>query len=272
MHFLLKHPCRWLLIVATCFSTLFAFPVSAEELGINYDNSVDVRIGRRYFERQCARCHGFDARGSDETGAPDLTASLRYAVSEQAMFDVIRDGIDGTSMLPVPAEVPDATVWQLVAYMGSLRIDPNSVTLAGDRAVGEQLFYGKGDCDSCHMVYGRGGRSGPDLSFVGEGKAPTDLLAALIDPDAEVAPRWWRLQITDADGVQREGFRMSEDSFTIRLIDNDTNLWFIPRDQIQSYARNETSSMPAYADLLDDQELDDLVAYLFWLRREEPGQ
>ena len=56
------------------------FPIAhAEDGGTLYNTAVDIRMGNRYFERQCSRCHGFDAKGNDETGAPDLTGRLRRA-------------------------------------------------------------------------------------------------------------------------------------------------------------------------------------------------
>lgn len=245
---------------------------SAEDAGNLYNTNVDIRMGQRYFERQCSRCHGFDAKGNDETGAPDLTGRLNRASSDVGIFNIIREGVPGTAMLPVDSEVPDATVWQLVAYIGSLRYDPSSVELAGNAETGRRLFSGKGNCASCHMVNGRGGRLGPDLSRIGENQRPEDLLNALVNPDDDVAPRWWTIRVTGPDGVAREGFRMNEDSFSLRIMDADDNLWSFPKNQIQGYERSETSTMPSYDQRLTEAELDDLVAYLFSLRREVAQQ
>ena len=249
---------------------MVATPLSrAEDAGNLYNTAVDIRMGERYFERQCSRCHGFDARGNDETGAPDLTGRLSRGSTDVAIFNIIREGIPGTAMLPVAADVPDPEVWQVVAYLDSLRYDPESVVLAGDAAAGSELFWNGSDCADCHMVSGRGSRSGPDLSRVGENRTPEDLLADLVNPQENVAPRWWRLRVTGADGVPREGYRMNEDSFSLRIMDDSENLWSIPKDGLQAYERIEDSNMPSYAETLSESELDDLVAYLFSLRREE---
>ena len=240
----------------------------AEDGGTLYNTAVDIRMGNRYFERQCSRCHGFDARGNDETGAPDLTGTLRRASSDAGIFNIIREGIPGTAMLPVAADVPNPTVWQLVAYINSLRYDPASVDLAGNASSGADLFGGKGECSNCHMVNGQGGRLGPDLSRVGENQTPEDLLQSMLDPDAAVAPRWWTIQVAGRDGEVREGFRMNEDSFSLRIMDIDANLWSFQKRDIESYERSEQSTMPGYGRALSDNELDDLVAYLFSLRRE----
>lgn len=263
-----KYWWKWLLSVGLFSLGFSSFQASAEDAGTVYDTPYDINSGERYFERQCSRCHGFDAKGNDETGAPDLTGRLNRASTDAGVFNIIRSGIQGTAMLPVAESVPDPTVWQLVAYINSLRYDPSLVELDGSAETGMALFRGKGDCDSCHMVHGQGGRLGPDLSRVGEENTPEDLELAMLGPDDEVAPRWWTVRVTGRDGETREGFRMNEDSFSLRIMDNDSNLWSFPKNQIQSYERVEQSTMPSYEQTLTESEIDDLVAYLFSLRKE----
>ena len=47
---------------------------------------------------------------------------------------------------------------------GVTEADNGGVVLAGDAAAGEKFFFGKGNCSGCHMVQGRGGAIGPDLT------------------------------------------------------------------------------------------------------------
>ena len=240
----------------------------AEDAGNLYNTNFDINAGLRYFERQCSRCHGFDAKGNDETGAPDLTGRLTRASTEVGIFNIIRTGIPGTAMLPVASDLPDAQVWQLVAYIGSLSTNPANINLSGSLTNGASLFTNKGDCNSCHMIDGQGGRQGPDLSRVGERRSPEELLSDMLNPHADVAPRWWTIRVTDKSGLVREGLRMNEDSFSVRIIDDDANLWSYPKNQIASFERVEESTMPSYTQALSDSEVDDLVAYLFSLRKE----
>ena len=80
-----------------------------------YITRFDVRMGERLFLRQCSRCHGLDARGNDETGAPDLTTGrFANASSPAGVFAVIRNGVDGTAMIPITPRTPDENIWQLV--------------------------------------------------------------------------------------------------------------------------------------------------------------
>ena len=110
----------------------FAAPAAAQENP--FTTSVDVRMGERLFRAQCGRCHGRDATGNDETGAPDLTTgTFANASSDAGLFDVIRDGIDGTAMIGISPRASDQTVWQIISYVNSLNLDPEDYELPGRR-------------------------------------------------------------------------------------------------------------------------------------------
>jgi len=233
-----------------------------------FDTEVDERIGGRVFLSECGRCHGRDARGNDETGAPDLTRGrLRTASTDAGLFQVIRDGIPGTAMIGI-GWAPDPTIWQIVAYVNTLRIDPGDYDLPGSVDRGRGIFNGKGNCASCHMVKGNGGRRGPDLSTVANRRKPEELKTDLTDPDETVEPRWWTLKVARADGSLVEGLRMNEDTFTLRIMDAEENLWHFSKQELRSLERIETSPMPSVAGTLMASEVDDLVAFLFSLRKE----
>ena len=261
---------RWAgpLLLAGLVVGLWTKDTAAQEVGNLYDTAVDRRMGERQFQRRCSRCHGLDATGNDETGAPDLTGRLSNANSRPEIFRIIREGVAGTAMLPVGAETPDANVWQLVTYIESLRPDPANIDLPGSASSGRQVYDGKGNCASCHMVNCKGGRLGPDLSRVGERHDPDELKTDLTSPNEDVEPRWWTVRVTRQDGSVVHGLRMNEDTFTLRMIDNDDNLWSFVKKDIRSYERVQDSTMPTYGETLSASEIDDLVAYLFSLRKE----
>ena len=95
------------LFVACLVVTGLAIAPDAQEPGNPYTTLVDVRMGQRFFRAQCGRCHGRDARGNDETAAPDLTTGrFQHAGNDAGIFRVIRNGIDGTAMIGIN---PNAT-------------------------------------------------------------------------------------------------------------------------------------------------------------------
>ncbi len=244
-----------------------ATPAAAQENP--FETSVDTRMGQRLFRAQCGRCHGRDATGNDETGAPDLTTgTFTNASTDSGLFTVIREGIDGTAMIGISPRATDQTVWQIVSYINSLNLDPEDYDLAGNVSAGQTIYNGKGNCASCHMVNGAGGRLGPDLSAVANRREPDELATDLTDPNEDVTPRWWTLRVTRADGSVIEGLRMNEDTFTLRIMDEDENLWHFLKSEIRSSERITTSTMPSYGSSLTASEVDDVVAYLFSLRKE----
>lgn len=73
----------------------------------------DVRAGGELFSRECAQCHGSDARGG--TG-PDLTdGQFLRGSSDWALFRTISQGIPGTAM--EERDLAPMAVWQLVAFV-----------------------------------------------------------------------------------------------------------------------------------------------------------
>ena len=229
----------------------------------------DVTTGGSLFGRHCARCHGIDAAGG-EIG-PDLTTGrFKNASTDAGLFRVIADGVPNTAMIGIHRSRIGWTrpVWQLVSYLRSLSGRVENVSLPGNPSEGEGLYREKGGCASCHMVNGTGGRLGPDLSAIGDSRSPEELETDLLDPDERVEPRWWSMRITHQDGTRVEGIRMDEDTYSVRILDFDENLWSFLKSDLRELERIETSTMPGVGGTFTDGELDDVVAYLYSLYTE----
>jgi putative heme-binding domain-containing protein len=158
-------------------------------------------------------------------------------------------------------------VWQIVAYLRSLTGGVR-VEVPGDGAVGASV-YAQADCSSCHVIDGVGGLGGPDLSTIGSRRSPEDLLSDLVDPDARVDPEWWSMRVRHNDGTEVEGRRMGEGTYSVRILDANGRMWSFQKRDLATSERIETSSMPSYRDSLTEDELQDLVAYLYGLTRSE---
>ena len=262
----------WLMqrrILPTLILTALVTPVYAQDAVNPFATGIDRRMGQESYRVHCSLCHGYDAKGGGETAGPNLTTGrYRHATSVAGLFDVIRNGVDGTAMLGINPETPDRVVWQVITYLESLTPNPSDLELPGTPAVGRQLFVGRGNCARCHMVNGEGGRLGPDLSRVAERRDPDELRHDLVSPSADVDPRWWTVTVTRNDGSVVEGLRLSDDTFTLRLIDQRERLWSFSKHDLRSHEQVKTSTMPSVEDSLSAGEVDDLVAYLFSLRKE----
>ena len=247
-----------LLVVVTLSAS-----VLAEEPENPYTSAIDVRMGQRQFQSKCTSCHGLGGTGGEEADGPDLTTGrFQHASTDAGLYEVIRNGIEGTSMRGL-RRARDQVIWQLVTYLRTLSNQVDLASLPGSPETGRAAFE-RLDCGRCHMVGGRGGRLGPDLSRVGERRGPDELAEALTAPNAEVAPRWWTVRVTRADGTVVEGLRMGEDTFNLRIMDGEERLRSFAKASLLSVEREQKSTMPAES--LPDAERDDLVAYLASLR------
>src|SRR5215831_17987574 len=120
--------------------------------------------GSKSFAARCAGCHGADARGTDR--GPGLAVSRRLrARSIPELRALIQKGVPASGMpaFDLPADELDA----LAELVHLLNAPAAEGPWPGDAKAGEQFFFGKGQCTSCHMVQGRGAAVGPDLSNVG---------------------------------------------------------------------------------------------------------
>ena len=253
-------------LASVYLTTAPAVPHAQETTENPFTTTLDVRMGERLFRQQCGRCHGRDAAGG-ELG-PDLTTGFRNSSTDAGLFKIVREGLPNTQMIGISRTATDQSVWMVVSYLNSLN-DTGAADPPGSVAGGMALFNGKGNCASCHMVSGEGGRRGPDLTRVGNRRDPDELASDLSTPDEDVRPRWWTIRVTREDGSIVEGLRMNEDTFSLRLMDEDENLWSFLKGSVRSYERIETSTMPSVDGMLTASEVDDLIAYLFSLRREE---
>src|SRR5579871_4453314 len=118
-----------------------------------------IQAGAALYGRRCGACHGADARGGE---APDLTRNALVTTGPaKGLFNTIRNGVPGTEMPPFA--LPDGQIGQIVAYLYSVARPGMGAPVAGDPAAGRQVFEQAG-CAGCHMIAGKGGFLGPDLS------------------------------------------------------------------------------------------------------------
>src|SRR5258708_7038648 len=141
--------------------------------------------GERSYAKQCAGCHGADALGTDR--GPGLAGNRRVrSRSGDQLRAFIRKGSPGGGMPPfdLPADELDA----LADWLRSLNAPAAQSGALGDPEAGRRFFHAKGNCASCHMVFGGGRAIGPDLSNAGNEMTVDEIRAALLSPSAHIAP------------------------------------------------------------------------------------
>ncbi|HEY6991164.1 MAG TPA: c-type cytochrome, partial [Bryobacteraceae bacterium] len=98
--------------------------------------------GAKVFTERCAGCHN--------TGqAPVLSGNRRVrARSIEQLRDVIQHGIPDRGM---PAfALPQRELEAAVGYVRSLNSAAADNPVTGNPAAGEKIFFGSGQCSSCH--------------------------------------------------------------------------------------------------------------------------
>jgi len=228
-----------------------------------FTTASDLKSGDRLFLGQCSRCHG--TKGEGGQGAVLAQPRLRHATDDQSLFQVIRDGIQGTEMQGAHT-LTTREIWQLAAFVSSLgRLPPE--TLPGDPQRGQSIYRTKGNCAQCHILSGQGQGVGPELTDVGARRNGAHLRAALVQPEAAIPEGFLQVRVVTKDGRRITGIRISEDTFTIQLSDLNGRPYSFIKQELKDFQKDTGKSpMPSYRGVLTPAELDDLIAYLASLR------
>lgn len=132
----------------------------------------------------------------------------------------------------------------------------------GDTEKGRSLFYvhGGAQCIRCHAVDGEGSDVGPDLTDVGNRLSREEILEAMVDPNASVAPGYGTVTLTLESGQIIRGALIEETNTGIRIRSRNEEQ-VVEKDQI-SKRENSPSGMPSMGNILTKSELRDLVEFL----------
>jgi PQQ-dependent dehydrogenase (methanol/ethanol family) len=207
------------------------------------------------FTTTCTLCHGADAQGTDR--APTLVNSAKLrGMPDSDIADIIRKGKDKMPAFPFPA----AQIDDLIRFIRFLSPVELQTAVAGDAEAGERIFFGIGQCATCHMIRGRGTPNGPDLSSVGRRLRPEQLKQSLADPDATIADGWGTGSVTLNDNSTLHGFARAQGSHDLVLQTKDGKLHLLLDSEYKKIIPDIHSAMPAYRD--SDDEVRDLVAFL----------
>lgn len=236
-----------------------------------------AKAGEYEFRINCALCHGLGAHGGGR--GPDLTrAQKKHAHSDAEMFQVISNGIPGTVM---PANgtngqgvgMTDEEIWQIITYIRSVEVKAPARPM-GNAAHGKELFYGDANCSLCHMIEGKGGRVGPDLTAVGGSRTRAAIIDSVRNPSRRLAwgltestkefpQEYETITVVTGDGKQIKGVALNEDNFSVQMIDASEQIYLLEKDKLRSFQKSRESFMPQYnSDIMSEKDLEDIVAYL----------
>jgi putative membrane-bound dehydrogenase-like protein len=128
-----------------------------------------------------------------------------------------------------------------------------------DLASGRQI-YAK-TCQQCHILYGEGGKIGPDLT--GSNRANLDyILANILDPSSEISREFRMSIVATKDGRVITGL-VIESTPARLVIQTATDRVTLPAEEVDEIRLSELSIMPeGQLDKLTREQVRDLIAYL----------
>ena len=213
--------------------------------------------GQQLFNANCAGCHGLDGRGGDK--GPSVATTV---LTDDQVHTVILKGIDGTAMPAFP-ELKEQQVRDIITRLRTLQGKLEERKPPGDATRGKAVFFGKGECSSCHAISGQGGFLGPDLSAYGSDLPAKTIRDEIVKTDRVPRSGYQSASIVSHDGNRLEGILRNEDNFSVQILTADGNFHFLQKSALQKIEHSGQSLMPTtYRERLSAAELNDLVSYL----------
>jgi cytochrome c oxidase cbb3-type subunit III len=256
---------KWCVGLSCVAGMLLSLSALATAQGKSLDSAdqTDTAAGKRIFDAQCAWCHGTDGVGG--TGSTLQGRKLRHAADDAALIGILKNGIPGTEMPAFAFSLTDGMAWQTAAYVRSLgRLPP--LRVPGNPERGAAIYESRG-CATCHIVSGRGGGLGPELTAIGALRGPGSLRESVITPEAAQSPGYLVVRAVTRTGKEVRGNRVNEDVFWVHIRDAAGTLQTLEKSELTLLERDlKGTLMPSYASALSITERDDLVAYLSSLR------
>ncbi len=224
-------------------------------------NPEAIAAGAKLYARSCAACHGPD--GSGGRGPNLVRRALWHPLSDEALFNTIRNGVPGADM--PPTKLPDDQTWSVVAFIHALTGPASDNPVPGDTSAGEQMFWSsKTGCSNCHAIRGRGSRMAPDLSNIGGSNPLAVIKESILEPSKDLSFAGKEgVTVAMKNGEEIKGVARNRSNYSLQVVDRNGNLHLIPMTEVKELTVLDRSLMPSdYGKRLSADELRDLLAYL----------
>jgi putative heme-binding domain-containing protein len=143
------------------------------------------------------------------------------------------------------------------------------LAMRGDAERGRNLFFHTANiqCKNCHVISGRGGKLGPDLSQIGKKYSRAQLLESILEPSKFIDPMYITRLVETTSGKVFTGLLVEQTDREVVLRDAKDQLIRIPANEVELVVPQRQSIMPdlQLRDLTTEQ-VADLLEYLAGLR------
>jgi putative heme-binding domain-containing protein len=203
-----------------------------------------------------------DGRGGEH--APNIATEPKIqALPDGDLLRIVRTGIPSAGMPGFASTLKDEQIQAVLEYLRTLQGIGLAVSLPGNPERGKALFFQSAGCSSCHMMNGRGGFLGADLSAYGSTHNAAEIREAILDPNKDLDPRRGPVIVTTRSGRKYTGVIRNEDNFSLQMQTLDGNFHMFEKSSVARVERPSHSLMPSnYEAQLGNRGIDDVVSYL----------
>ncbi len=140
--------------------------------------------------------------------------------------------------------IPASEMNLLVAFVKSRVAPASQALLRGNASAGAAFFFGAGRCSGCHMLLGRGGFTGPDLTTAGDRLTVGELETAMLNPAKRQTERYAVATVQLRTGETVRGFIRNESGFDLQMQGFDNRLHLLKRSDVATIQRDPHPAMP----------------------------
>jgi putative heme-binding domain-containing protein len=204
-------------------------------------------------------------------------AKMKPANTSAILTDLIQKMVDNQLPTGIKLDLMEAVEAtneeKLVAKLDALKVKGSLTDEFREALYGGSVIEGRNtfnynqtvQCVRCHIVGGEGTNVGPNLKGVASRLTREQLLQALIEPSARIAPGYGTTNFVLTDGQEVSGSIISETAELVQLKTSDAEPLRIPVTRIKS-RENLPSGMPPMGALLSKKEIRNVVEYLSSLK------
>ncbi len=222
-----------------------------------------------------------DTKSAEEKQAALLTLGKLPVGDTKAVFDKQLTKMEAGKLSPeVYIELSEAIDSSHSAELKdryaaiSKKLSPDELTasyagslVGGNAEQGGRIFFRSQSamCMKCHAYDDYGGNAGPKLNGIASKLSRPQLLEALINPSARIAPGYGAVTLKMKDGSSVSGILMEENAKNLVIKSGDAGNTTIAKDKVETRT-NAASSMPELRYVLSKKEIRDLVSFLSTLK------
>lgn len=250
---------------------LFAAPLAAQNPALREvarDPNEDIYIGKKghiaageqLYSIACSGCHG---PGGEGGRGPNLVIGPAAQNKKPTqIYSAIKIGVPGGDMPPF-GSMSEEQLWQMTAYVSSLSRPAYEVDVPGDPEAGKDLYHGKAGCSNCHMIRGKGGSLGPDLSNAGLQNYVLQLREGVLEPNKRITPGFDPVRVVTHSGETIEGVAKNYTNYSIQLLDRSGTLHLLDTGGLKEIVFLKDTWMPAnITDRFSDDEIQNILAFV----------